>query len=135
MLRILKHFYPFREIARIIDLHFQRLADLSRSLDEIAENHTAILQALTFTVERQQEQRATLERLEHALTKQAALFENELVRQVYVESDDYEAVNPETGLLTFLYSHLPLARHWMLGLTLGDVSNRLLKSRIRGIRL
>ena len=62
------------------------------------------------------------------LAATSALFENELVRQVCVESDDYEAVNIETGLLTFLYSHLPTRKALDIGAHVGEVSDRLLRA-------
>src|ERR1035441_2969644 len=66
--------------------------------------------------------------LRRAFEKQTEVVENELVRQVCVESDDYEAVNVETGLLTFLYSYLPTRKALDVGAHLGDVSDRLLRA-------
>ena len=66
--------------------------------------------------------------LRRAFEKQTEVLENELVRQVCVESDDYEAVNVETGLLTFLYSYLPTRKALDVGAHLGDVSDRLLRA-------
>ena len=67
-------------------------------------------------------------RVQSQLADTSLVFENELVRQVYVESDDYEAVNLETGLLTFLYSYLPTRKALDVGAHVGDVSDRLLRA-------
>lgn len=55
-------------------------------------------------------------------------FEQELVRQVSVETSDYEFTNPEMGLMAFLYSFLPSRKAIDIGAHLGEVSERLLKT-------
>jgi FkbM family methyltransferase len=56
------------------------------------------------------------------------VFEQQLVRQVCAETDDYGFVNPEIGLMASLYSYLPTHKAMDIGAHLGDVSEHLLKS-------
>lgn len=56
------------------------------------------------------------------------VLEQELVRQVCVETSDYGAVNPETGLMEHLYSFLPSRKALDVGAHVGEVSERLLKT-------
>lgn len=55
-------------------------------------------------------------------------FEQQLVRQVCVETDDYAFNNPEIGLMAFLYSHLSTRKALDIGAHVGDVSEHLLQS-------
>jgi FkbM family methyltransferase len=57
-----------------------------------------------------------------------SILENEIVRQVCLEIDDYEFTNPETGLMAFLYSYLPTRKALDIGANAGDVSERLLRA-------
>ena len=57
-----------------------------------------------------------------------AVFDEELVRQVCVETSDYEFTNPEIGLMAFLYSHLPTRKAIDVGAHVGDVTAALLKT-------
>lgn len=57
-----------------------------------------------------------------------SVLENEVVRQVCIETGDYEFTNPETGLMAFLYSYLPTRKALDIGANVGDVSDKLLKT-------
>jgi FkbM family methyltransferase len=52
----------------------------------------------------------------------------DLPKQVCIETSDYGALNPETGLMQYLYSYLPSPKAIDIGAHLGDVSARLLQS-------
>jgi FkbM family methyltransferase len=131
----------------------EQQGDLKAATDSLAEADGALLQGGIRTLEELKSVQAELRRqdaearqrwnklldavaqiegvqnhLRRAFEKQTEVVENELVRQVCVESDDYEAVNVETGLLTFLYSYLPTRKALDVGAHLGDVSDRLLRA-------
>lgn len=57
-----------------------------------------------------------------------SVFDQELVRQVCVETSDYGFANPETGLTSFLYSHLPTRKAIDVGAYVGDITEALLKT-------
>jgi FkbM family methyltransferase len=57
-----------------------------------------------------------------------SVFDEQLVRQVCIETADYGFTNPETGLMAFLYSHLPTRKAIDVGAHVGDVSEALLKA-------
>jgi len=56
------------------------------------------------------------------------ILDQEVVRQVCVESPDYGAVNPETGLMEYLFSFLPSRKVIDVGAHVGDVVERLLQA-------
>jgi FkbM family methyltransferase len=123
-----------------VQAEFRRLdAEARQRLDEIEARWSKLLGAVAqlegnFSQSQDHLRRAlekqteVVTRVQSQLADTSALFENELVRQVCVESDDYEAVNLETGLLTFLYSYLPTRKALDIGAHVGDVSDRLLKA-------
>jgi FkbM family methyltransferase len=55
-------------------------------------------------------------------------LENDVVQQVCVDTSDYNLINPEVGLLSFLYSYLPTRRVIDIGAHAGDVSEALLNA-------
>jgi FkbM family methyltransferase len=57
-----------------------------------------------------------------------AFLQDEAVRQVCVETSDYASTNPEVGLMSFLYSHLPGRTALDIGAHVGSVSERLLNT-------
>jgi FkbM family methyltransferase len=57
-----------------------------------------------------------------------SVFDDELVRQVCVETSDYGFTNPETGLMSFLYSYLPTRKAVDVGAHVGNVSEALLET-------
>jgi FkbM family methyltransferase len=57
-----------------------------------------------------------------------SVFDEQLVRQVCVETSDYGFTNPETGLMAFLYSYLPTRKAIDVGAHIGEVSEALLKT-------
>jgi FkbM family methyltransferase len=64
-----------------------------------------------------------------AVSSQTRQFlDEEAARQICVEVDDYAALNPEIGLMAFLYSHLPSHKALDIGAHEGTVSDYLLKS-------
>jgi FkbM family methyltransferase len=56
------------------------------------------------------------------------LMEEQVVRQICLETSDYDFANPETGLMAYLYSYLPTNKVLDVGAHVGDVSDRLLKA-------
>jgi FkbM family methyltransferase len=56
------------------------------------------------------------------------VLENEVPRQVCVETGEYGFTNPEVGLFAFLYSHLPERGALDIGANHGSVSELLLKA-------
>jgi FkbM family methyltransferase len=56
------------------------------------------------------------------------VLDNEVPRQVCVETGEYGLTNPEIGLLSFLYSYLPDRGALDIGANLGSVSEPLLKA-------
>jgi FkbM family methyltransferase len=64
-----------------------------------------------------------------ALSSQTRQFlDEEATRQICVEVDDYAALNPEIGLMSFLYSYLPSHKALDIGAHEGTVSDYLLQS-------
>jgi FkbM family methyltransferase len=66
--------------------------------------------------------------LEPVARETRSFLANEAVRQVCVETSEYAATNPELGLMSFLYSHLPGRKAIDIGAHIGEVSNCLLKT-------
>src|SRR5271157_4342198 len=114
---------------QLIETFGDRLARSHQTLVDAAaqfqNNFSQFQNHLRPALEKQTE---VVTRVQSQLADTSVLFENELVRQVSVESDDYEAVNIETGLLTFLYSHLPTRKALDVGAHVGDASDRLLRA-------
>jgi FkbM family methyltransferase len=102
-----------------------RWRELRGAVSQLEGNFSQFQNHLRPVLEKQTE---VVAQVQSRLADASVLLENELVRQVYVESDDYEAVNVETGLLTFLYSYLPTRKALDVGAHLGDVSDRLLRA-------
>src|SRR5271157_457436 len=117
------------QIRHLIETVGDRLARSHQTLVDAAaqfqNNFSQFQNHLRPALEKQTE---VVTRVQSQLADTSVLFENELVRQVSVESDDYEAVNIETGLLTFLYSHLPTRKALDVGAHVGDASDRLLRA-------
>lgn len=102
-----------------------RWRELRGAVSQLEGNFSQFQNHLRPVLEKQTE---VVAQVQSQLADASVLLENELVRQVYVESDDYEAVNVETGLLTFLYSYLPTRKALDVGAHAGDVSDRLLRA-------
>jgi len=66
--------------------------------------------------------------LEPVARETRSFLANEAVRQVVVETSEYAPVNPELGLMSFLYSHLPGRKAMDIGAHIGEVSSCLLKT-------
>jgi FkbM family methyltransferase len=66
--------------------------------------------------------------LEPVARETRSFLVNEAVRQVCVETSEYASTNPELGLMSFLYSHLPGRCAVDIGAHIGEVSNCLLKT-------
>lgn len=63
-----------------------------------------------------------------ALKALRKMIEEEMVRQVCLETDDYGFTNPETGLISHLYSFLDHHAVLDVGAHTGDVSERMLET-------
>jgi FkbM family methyltransferase len=72
--------------------------------------------------------RASVAFLEPVARETSSFLANETVRQVCVETSEYATVNPELGLMSFLYSHLPGRNALDIGAHTGEVSDWLLKT-------
>jgi hypothetical protein len=88
--------------------------DMSVQTASLAETQSALLQASIHVVE--------------SLHRVQAVLNEELVRQVYVETNDFESTDPEAGLMSFLYSCLPERKAIVVGAHVGDISECLLRS-------
>ena len=134
MLASLKRLYPVRELARILDLHFEKMERLLVRLDDIdrlsregrdlayetgqaiqrahaqaQRENAALLRGLT----------ASVEQVERLLREQAALT-------VRAEGFDFE--NPDVALLEHLRSSLAHGVALDIGANIGEVSERLLEA-------
>lgn len=69
-----------------------------------------------------------LERVSGLESYTRTLLEEGVVRQVCVETSDYAFINPEMGLMSFLYSHLPTNKVLDIGAHVGDVAEHLLQA-------
>jgi FkbM family methyltransferase len=96
----------------------QRQAELSRRMQMVVE---AVSTA-------GQEQKQGFQEVSALQSYVRNVFEQEMVRQVCVETPDYHAVNPETELIEYLYSFLPTHKVLDIGAHIGDVSEHLLES-------
>jgi FkbM family methyltransferase len=126
MLQTLKRVFPLREIARIIDLHFQTLdqilfrieevrrvqregAERARSADrESAQDHAAVLKALTYVV------------------GQVAALQTLLKPPITLPTEDFDLRNPDVGLLAYLFCFLSNGNALDIGANTGEISQRLL---------
>ena len=66
--------------------------------------------------------------LEPVARETRSFLANEAVRQVVVETSEYAFFNPELGLISFLYSHLPGRNAMDIGAHIGEVSNCMLNT-------
>ncbi len=73
-------------------------------------------------------QRVLLQDVAAVSSRTRQFLDEEATRQICVEVDDYAALNPEIGLMAFLYSHLPSHKALDIGAHEGTVSDYLLKS-------
>jgi FkbM family methyltransferase len=118
---------------RSMDQAMERLEQMSQQghalceptwsrIEALHRDMMAALEALTGEVGQQRAASAGFEKYTRSV------LENEVVRQVCVETDDYGSINPEAGLLTFLYSYLPTPKAIDAGAHAGDVAERLLQA-------
>jgi FkbM family methyltransferase len=113
------------QLARIIEESPARelraqLADLTARTKLAADSQQALLQS------RVDGQQQMLEGVIDLKSQLASILENEIVQQVCVETSDYNLVNPEIGLMSFLYSYLPTRRAIDIGAHAGYISEALL---------
>jgi len=101
------------------------VAQLEGNLSQSQDHLRRALEKQTEAVEKQTE---LVAQVQSQLADTNALFENELVRQVCVETGEYGFTNPEIGLFSFLYSYLPNRRALDIGANHGSVSELLLKA-------
>ncbi len=98
----------------------ERLDSVEAALQEFSETHTALLQSNIHIVETLPQLKAELD--QHKSAPQA------LKRDLWIEAPDYAAVNPEIGLMSFLYSYLPTRIAVDVGARSGEFSDRLLNT-------
>jgi len=99
--------------------------------NRMARAQTALLESSIHTVHALNRAQADLNALKRRVAELTALkdtVEEQMVRQISVETDDYGFTNPETGLISFLYSFLPSPRALDIGAHAGDVSARMLET-------
>jgi FkbM family methyltransferase len=115
------------------------LQDLLDQNTDSQKAQTALLQAGVHQVENLARIRAAIDNiasqlqmslpvLEPAARETSSFLANQALRQVSVETSDYFSTNPQMGLLSFLYSHLPSRRAFDIGAHVGDVSEHLLET-------
>ena len=104
-----------RRDAAQIRARSERILDLSERLTGLSDDASRALAEL-----------AALRRDVNGLNALKATVEEEMVRQVCVETDDYAFTNPETGLIEHLYSFLPGGKALDIGAHAGDVAERML---------
>jgi FkbM family methyltransferase len=104
------------------ELSTQILAAVGQEVNEISRQVNAVGQQVNTDSNKLEHQVLDLQHYTQNV------FDQELIRQVCVETSDYGAVNPETELMDFLYSFLPTPKALDIGAHVGDVSARLLKT-------
>jgi FkbM family methyltransferase len=92
------------------------------------ERLDAVVNALHALSDRTEAALQTLHQVAAASSLTRQFLDQEATRQICVEVDDYAALNPEIGLMSFLYSHLPSHQALDIGAHEGTVSDYLLKS-------
>jgi FkbM family methyltransferase len=102
-----------------------QMAPWELRLASLQEQGIASAALQKWTAESSQNLSDAITELEHH-TK--SVLQNQVVRQVCVETDDYEFTDPETGLMAFLFSYLPTRKALDIGANVGDVSERLLRA-------
>ena len=123
-------------LGEVIESVRQRLVDAVNNLAtanaEAQEVGLAILRptlACVLNLEREYSAtRNSIALLEPVARETRSFLANEAVRQVVVETSEYAPVNPELGLMSFLYSHLPGRKAMDIGAHIGEVSSCLLKT-------
>jgi FkbM family methyltransferase len=99
----------------------ERIAGMQQSVEELRADFGKLLQQ-TASMRLSFDEMLTFEN--HA----KEVLDQELVRQVCVETSDYEFTNPEIGLMAYLYSYLPTRKAIDVGAHVGDVAEALLKT-------
>ncbi len=137
-----KHYLKILGHALGLSLH-DRLDHTDHQLDLVidqnnrnAQTQTALLQASIHQVNSLNRVQADLKTLKRDVSRLSATVinldalgqsvEQEMVRQICLETDDYGFTNPETGLISHLYSFLPNHTALDIGAHAGDVSERML---------
>src|ERR1035437_5016020 len=123
-------------LGEVIESMRQRLVDVVNNLAtanaEAQEVGLTILRptlASVLNLEREYSAtRNSIALLEPVARETRSFLANEAVRQVVVETSEYAPVNPELGLMCFLYSHLPGRKAMDIGAHIGEVSSCLLKT-------
>jgi FkbM family methyltransferase len=116
-----------------------QLGDLKTAADNLAEAEGALLQSGIRTINELKDVQAEFRRQTgtwqsvreqngHLIETLRWVLDNEVPRQVCVETSEYGLTNPETGLLSFLYSCLPGRGALDIGANHGSVSEPLLKA-------
>ncbi len=134
---LVKHYLKIVGHALARSVH-DRLDHTDHALDLIIDQNnrmaraqTALLESSIHTVHALNRAQADLNALKRRVAELTALkdtVEEQMVRQISVETDDYGFTNPETGLISFLYSFLPSPRALDIGAHAGDVSARMLET-------
>ena len=118
--------HAFAEIASA------KAQELAGHLAEAQEVGLAILRptlACVLNLEREYSAtRDSMAVLEPVARETRSFLANEAVRQVVVETSEYASVNPELGLMSFLYSYLPGRKAMDIGAHIGEVSNCMLNT-------
>ena len=115
-----------------------QMASIRERIEQSSNLQSNLMQAVLARINssasagRQQETIEALDRLQGYISEQAAQlttsFENEVVQQVCIETNDYSLTNPEIGLISFLYSYLPNRRVIDIGAHNGEFSDALLSA-------
>ena len=116
-----------------------QLGDLKAAADNLAEAEGALLQSGIRTINELKDVQAELRRQTgawqsvreqngHLIDTLRWVLDNEVSRQVCVETSEHGLTNPEAGLFSFLYSCLPGRGALDIGANHGSVSEPLLKA-------
>ncbi len=98
---------------------------------EVLQSHTAqvanqISQVGTVTL-------PGIERNCTQMARQLGIVSEQQARHVYLQTAEYELLNPEVGLLAFLRSYLPSAKAIDVGAHVGEVSSALLDAGMKSM--
>ena len=112
----------------------RREAEARQRLDEVAarwrellgDENSHLIEAVDDRLERSH--RTTLEAVAQLQNHLRWLLENEVPRQICVETAEYGFTKPETGLFSFLYSYLPTAGPSTSARAIGSASEPLLRA-------
>ncbi len=98
------------------------------ALAQLAGGQTAVREQVTALAQFAADQTAMREQVSAFVRDVRSFLEHEVPSQVCIETSDYAFTNPEIGLMSFLYSHLPGHKALDVGAHVGDVSEHLLRT-------